>query len=203
MDSRQAETDLSVIKTIMEDSRKIAIANGIYYILWGILVSVALVVTYLLILNHLTGQNIGITWLAAILAGWIATIIISKRINSTRRVRTFAGKILGALWIGSGIAMTIFGFVGTMSHAYDGIFICPINATVLGAAYFASGIIQSQSWIRNLSFGWWAGAVLLFIFPSIHTLLIFAFMMTVFQTIPGVILYRQRKKYESAPVEYA
>lgn len=203
MDSKQAEQELSVIKTIMEESRKLAIANGIYYIFWGVLVSIALVFTYIISVSNSAGQHIGITWLAAILTGWTATFFISRKENKTRKVKTFAGRILGAVWISAGIAMTIFGFVGTASHAYGAIYICPVIATILGAAFFVSGTIQSQNWVRNLSWGWWAGAILLFVYPSNHSLLVFALMMLLLQTVPGIILYRQRKKNESAAVGYA
>jgi hypothetical protein len=87
----------------------------------------------------------------------------------------------------------MFGFVGTMSGAYNSVYICPLIATVLGVSYFTSGAIQQIKWFQMLSLGWWAGAIITFVFPSIHTLLIFAIMMLFFQITPGVVLYRKWK----------
>ena len=203
MDSRQAELELSAIKTIMEDSRKIAIDNGVHYIFWGVLVTIALIGNYFLLVTGQAGYYIGGLWLVLMTGGWVVSSVIARKENKTRRVKTFAGKILSGIWIGSGVAMMMFGFIGIITHAYNPIFICPIIATVLGATYYASGVIQSQNWVKNLSYGWWGGAVLLFVFPGFHSLLIFAFMMIMLQTVPGIILYRQWKKYESAPAKYA
>jgi hypothetical protein len=203
MESKQAELELAIIKTIMEDSRRIAIDKGVHYIFWGILVTIALVINYIFLLTGVAGPYIGLLWFILMFGGWIISFIISRKEAKTRRVETFAGRILSAVWISAGIAMMILGFIGIIARAYNPIFICPLIATVLGAAYFTSGMVQSQNWVRNLSFGWWAGAVIMFVFPGLHSLLIFAFMMISLQTIPGIILYKQWKKYESVPAKYA
>ncbi|RPI13563.1 MAG: hypothetical protein EHM58_18220 [Ignavibacteriae bacterium] len=202
MDSRQAEQELAVIKTIMEDSRKIGIDKGVHYIFWGVLVTAALIVNYIFLVMGISGPYIGMLWLVLMIGGWVVSAIIGRKENKARKVKTFAGKILSAIWIGAGVSMMMLGFIGIVTHAYNPIFVCPLIATVLGAAYFASGIVQSQNWVRNLSFGWWAGAILMFIFPGFHSLLVFAFMMVALQTVPGIILYRQWKRYESAPAQY-
>ncbi|MCX7878150.1 MAG: hypothetical protein N2510_05840, partial [Ignavibacteria bacterium] len=61
-------------------------------------------------------------------------------------------------------------------------------------SYSVSGEIQQMNWFKFISLGWWSGGILLFIFPGLHSLLVFAVMMICFQLIPGVILYRRFKK---------
>lgn len=189
----QAETELSVIKKIMEDSRNIIIDNGIHYIFWGIVVTVALIINYFMILFKAPGNYAGMMWLILMISAAIIDGIIGAKQSKTSRVRTYAGNVLGSLWMASGISMFIFGFVGTMSKAYNPVFICPIIATSLGISYFTSGAIQQLKWLQYIAFGWWAGAIVLFVFPGIHTFLIFAFMMIAFQITPGVILNRKFK----------
>jgi hypothetical protein len=201
MDSQQAQLELNIIKTIMTDSRKIAIDNGIHYIFWGLVVTAALITNYIFLLTHVSGQYIGLLWFILMTCAWIVSAFIAKREAKTRKVKTFAGKILSAMWMASGITMMIFGFVGTVSGAINPIFICPVISTVLGANYYTSGVLHSHKWLRNLSWGWWAGAIAMFIFPTIHTLAIFAVMMICFQTIPGIVLYRKWKMSEQAAVE--
>jgi hypothetical protein len=194
MQITQAEAEISVIKKIMDDSRRIAVYNGKHYILWGVLVSIALFANYVMVLMHIELNYQGFMWFILMISGAITGSIMERMEHRKKAVRTFAGKLLSTLWFASGIAMFMFGFLGTIVHAYDPIFICPIIFTILGVSYYTSGEIQQTGWFKYLSFGWWAGAVLLFIFPGIHTLLISGLMMLGLQTIPGIILYRKWKK---------
>ncbi len=194
MESKQAELELSVIKTIMEDSRKIVCNNGWHYIFWGVVVSIALIANYVMALMSISQNSAGFMWFVTMISASVVSMIWGRRKEKQRTVKTFAGRLLGSLWFAGGISMFMFGFVGTISGAYDAIFICPIISTVLGVTYFASGEIQQLKWQKALSFGWWAGAIGLFFFPSVHTLLIFAIMLILFQTIPGIILNKRYKR---------
>lgn len=194
MNTNQAESELSVIKKIMEDSRRINIDNGIHYIFWGVLVTVALLANYIMLLTKTSGNYVGLMWLILMVSGGIIDGIIGRKQVRSQKVQTYAGNILGSLWFASGVSMFIFGFLGPITGAYNSIFICPIICTSLGISYFTSGAIQQVNWLRNVSIGWWAGAAVLFIFPSIHSLLIFAIMMICLQIIPGIILNKKSKQ---------
>ncbi|MCI0449013.1 MAG: hypothetical protein L0Y79_04390 [Chlorobi bacterium] len=198
METKQAEQELSLIKQMMIDSRRVVVDSGKHYIFWGILITAALLVNYYMLLTHQSGKFIGLMWLITIVSGFLIDSFIERSNIRKRRVHTFAGKILSALWIASGIAMSMIGFIGPLTKAYNPIFICPIISVILGVSYFASGAIQQVKWLQWLTLGWWAGAIITFVFPSIHTLLIFALMLIFFQTIPGMILY---KKWKSANLE--
>ncbi|MEO8512047.1 MAG: hypothetical protein ABI543_00675 [Ignavibacteria bacterium] len=194
MNISQSETELSVIKKIMEDSRNIVADNGWHYIFWGVSVTCALIANYIMALNGVKMNYQGMMWFIVMTGTWIVEGIIERRKAKKRKERTFGGRLLGALWSASGISMFMFGFIGVITHAYTGAFICPIISTVLGATYIISGAIQQTRWMQLLSIGWWGGAIYTFLFPSVHTLLIFAVMMISFQTIPGIILFRKWKR---------
>ena len=194
MESKQAELELSVIKKIMEDSRNIALNNGWHYILWGAVVSCALIANYIMALMRVENNSIGLMWFVLMISTAIAGSIYERRVSKRRPVQTFAGKLLSSLWFAGGIAMFIFGFAGTVSGAYNPVYVCSVISTVLGVTYFVSGEIQQIKWLKWLSLGWWAGAVYTFFFGSVHTLLIFAFMLIFFQVIPGIVLNRKYKK---------
>ena len=194
MNTAQSETELSVIKKIMDDSRNIISDNGWHYILWGVSVTGALIANYIMALTGVSFNLQGMMWFILMISTWIAESIIERVKDKKKKERTFAGKLLGSLWFAAGIAMFTFGFVGTITHAYNAIFICPIISTVLGMTYITSGAIQQIRWLQLLSIGWWSGAIYTFFFPGIHTLLIFAIMMLSFQVVPGIILYRKWKR---------
>lgn len=194
MESRQAELELSLIKKMMEDTRRINIDNGIHYIFWGILVAVALFLNYLILKLNFYPKYAGFVWLVLMVAGAVADIFIGKYQSKRSSVSTYAGRLMSSLWLASGVAMFIYGFVGSFSGAYNPIFICPIIATSLGISYFTSGSIQQLGWLKSVSYGWWAGAIVMFVFPGIHTLLVFAVMIILLQIVPGIILNKRSKE---------
>jgi hypothetical protein len=193
MEKQQAELEINMIKKIMEDSRKIVIDDGMGYIIWGILIVIGLLGTYFSILFREYNYIMWL-WIAAIGAGWVYTIIVHAKRGHREKVKTFAGKILGALWFSSGVAMTIVGFIGAGSGSFGPYTISPLMSVILGTAYFVTGVIYGQNWLRNLSIGWWLGAIITFIWTGMNSLLIFAFMMIVLQIIPGIILFKKFKK---------
>jgi hypothetical protein len=194
MEKDTAEQELVFIKKIMEDSHRATVINGRYYISWGIIVSVSLIITYTLLMLKLP-ENIGWMWLGAIGIGWILSFIIGRRERSMMKARSHTGKIVASVWMGAGTAMTILGFVGPASMVYNGMAICPILASVIGAAYFVSGTIYNLNWVKNLSYAWWTGSIAMFLLGmSYHNLLLFALMMIAFQIIPGLILNNKWKK---------
>ena len=194
MDSKQAASELAIIKQIMEDSRNAVCTNGWHYIFWALIVAAALITNYVMLLTKTAGNYVGWMWLVLMVSASIIAILWEKRTDKKRPVKTFAGKMLGSLWFAGGISMFMFGFIGTFSGAYNPIYICPIISTVLGSKFYISGEIQQLKWQKLLSIGWWAGAILLFFFPSVHTLLIFALMLIFFQAVPGIILNRKYQK---------
>ena len=200
METKNAELELSLIKKMMEDSRSLNIDNGIHYIFWGILVTVALLINYAMLLLKVSGNYIGLSWFILMLSGALIDGIIARRQSKSSKVTTFTSRIMGSLWFASGIAMFMYGFLGSISKAYNPVFICPIISTSLGISYFTSGAIQQIKWLQNISFGWWAGAAFMFIFPSVHTLLIFAIMMLCLQVIPGLILNKKSKQDLMSPI---
>ena len=200
METKNAELELSLIKKMMEDSRRLNIDNGIHYIFWGILVTVALLINYAMLLLKVSGNYIGLSWFILMLSGALIDGIIARRQSKSSKVTTFTSRIMGSLWFASGIAMFMYGFLGSISKAYNPVFICPIISTSLGISYFTSGAIQQIKWLQNISFGWWAGAAFMFIFPSVHTLLIFAIMMLCLQVIPGLILNKKSKQDLMSPI---
>ncbi len=194
MDTKQAEFELSEIKRIMEDSRRIMVDDGTGFILWGSLVALGLISSYLSVLGYLEWKVTSIAWFALIGLGWLITIFQLRKEKKERKAVSFAGKVAGAIWGSAGITMTIIGFVGSYTGLVKGMGISPLMACVLAAAFFVSGVIYNDKTFRYLSFGWWAGALVMFFWYSPHTLLLFALMILFMQVLPGFIMYKKWKK---------
>ncbi len=193
MDEKKALEELSYIKQVMHDSRRTIVDNGISYIMWGVIIVLALMSSYFMIVNNIE-DNYGLNWIILIAIGWIFSMVWAKKNRKRHKSSTFAGKILAAVWFSSGIAMTIIGFIGTTSGGVKGVFVSPVISVILGIAYFVSGFVYGSKWISMLSIGWWAGATLMFYWPGMQVFWIMSLMMIFFQIIPGVYLYQQAKK---------
>jgi hypothetical protein len=193
MTELDAQQELAFIKKVMTDSRKILIDDGKGTIFWGLLISFGLLITYLSIAQKWE-VSLGWFWPVLIGFGWIYTIFTERMYERKRKVKTFAGKIMGAVWIGFGISATIVGFIGSITGAYNGVFISPLIAVLLGTGYLVSGLLYGKSWVSYLSIAWWGGAVVMFFMQNLETLLVMISMMILFQVIPGIFLYREFKK---------
>jgi hypothetical protein len=190
----QAELELTLIRKIMEDSRRTAVDNGKQYILWGLLVSMALITNYIMALMKIAMKYSGMMWIVSMALGILIAFIMERMDKRKRSSNTLAGKMLGALWLAAGITMLLYGFLGPISKAYNPIYISPIISFVLAVAYYASSEIQQIKWFKWLALGWWLGGVYMMLLPSVHTLLINAIMLIGLQAVPGYILYKKWKK---------
>jgi len=192
MDEKTALEELQYIRQIIEETKKAVIYNGKDYIFWSVLVIIGMLSTYIF---HMSGLHFNYFWIWVVLIpiGWVYSIRNRIKLRE-KHPSTYSGKLIGAVWIAAGIAMTIVGFIGPMMGTINPMAISPIACIIMGSAYFVSGKIVEVKWLGNLSFGWWIGGILLLFVTSIHSFLIMALLMLFFQTLPGIIIYRKYKK---------
>jgi hypothetical protein len=193
MDEKRAAEELNFIKNIINESRSSFALNGKPYIFWGILVVVGLLLEFLRKFYDWDFGYMFFVWIFLVAIGWIYAFSENRKHRSEFKAKALGKKILGSVWLACGISMTIFGFLGTLSGAIKGIYVSPVVSMILAIAYYVTGVIYDYKWQRNLSFGWWLGAIFLFFFPSQYTNLIMAFMMIGLQIIPGIILLNKVK----------
>lgn len=185
-DASPAE-DLAMIRRLMEKSRR-AVAGGTrHYIVWGVLITAALLVTYW---KATRGLGVGYLWiwLVPVAAGWILSAFIARREAGRSPVRSPAGRMVGGVWWGSGIAMTLIGFLGGAGGTLEGPGILGAIACVMGVAQFATSYVVGSRWPRYIAFGWWAGGASIFLWPGASSLLVMAGLMAALHLAPGVYL---------------
>ena len=192
MDERTALEEIQFIRSVIEESKKSIIYNGKDYIFWGVIVIVGMMSTYIFQMSHIYLNYFWI-WVVLIPIGWIYAFY-NRRVYKIKYPSTYAGRLLASIWGAAGIGMTIIGFLGTYSGTINPMAISPILSIILGSVYFISGKVVGAKWISYLSFGWWSGGVILLFVTSIYSFLIMALLMLLFQTIPGIIIYRKYKR---------
>jgi hypothetical protein len=192
MDEKTAIDELQFIKKVIEDSRKSMTYNGLDYIFWGILVIIGMLIQYFAILSQVYFNFFWI-WAVLIPIGWVFSFY-NARSKKEKLPRTFSGRIISAVWGAIGFGMTLLGFIGTMSGAIKPWFISPLLSVFLGTGYYITGKIVEAKWISNLAFCWWIGAIVMFYYHGVHSIMMMALMMLFFQTIPGIIIYIKFRK---------
>lgn len=190
----KAEEEISVIKQIIEDSRKAVVENGWHYIYWGSIVTAAIIVNYLMVIYSVSMYAQGMLWFFSMPAAAIIEVIIERKKEKHIKVKTFADKMINTVWNGAGVCMFILGFAGSLSGTYSLVTIFPLISIVLGSAYLISGVIQQVKWLSAISIFWWGGSVVLLLIPGMHSMLFFAGMLVCFQIVPGVLLFIKSKR---------
>lgn len=190
----KAEEEISVIKQLMDDSRKAVVENGWHYIYWGSIVTAVIIVNYLMVVYNGSKYAQGMLWFFSMPGAAIVEGIIERKKEKHTKVKTFAGRLINSLWTGAGVCMFILGFAGSISGSYSAVTIFPLISIVLGSAYLISGVIQQVKWLSAISVFWWGGAVVLLLIPGMHSMLIFAGMLVCFQIVPGALLYVKSKR---------
>ena len=199
MDTINAQEELAFIRKVMEDSRTSLVDDGKPKLVWGAIVALGMLYTYL---QAIADSDLYVmwVWLAISAFGWGYIFWVEKQRDKTLRARTQTGKIIGAIWGACGFSTGLIVALafGTRYFNIDMIMhpiaLCPITAIIIGIAYFLDGSLRLVPWVRNLAYAWWLGAIVMFFWPTIHVLLIYAIMIIAFQFIPGIVLYRRSKK---------
>ncbi|MBU4267649.1 MAG: hypothetical protein KJ808_02215 [Acidobacteria bacterium] len=191
MENETIQQNLHYIKQIMADSRQTFVDNGLGLIGWGILCVTGIIVMYVCMLFQIS-LNALILWVAVVLAGFLWTLTINRRLRRQYRSCTFAYKMMRAVWLVCSLALMIVGFVGF--YRIDVQILPALFAIIMGIGIALSGMIMGRRLIVGCAGGWWLGAILMFLFPWKHHFLVFAGLMVVFAILPGIALYSSWKK---------
>ncbi|HBE72878.1 MAG TPA: hypothetical protein DDW31_02065 [candidate division Zixibacteria bacterium] len=201
MDSINAQEELAFIRKAIADGRRVAVDNGLDYIVWGSLVSLGMFATIALELAGVKGNAYLFLWVAVMGSGWVFSLLRHLREKSSERVRTMAGSILNALWLSCGLVIMLLIFVAgpLMGQSPS-----PAIAAVLGIGYLVSGVLLDFVYFKVSAVFWWLGSAVMFYLESpwgrpissnFHAdILLFAVMMILFQVVPGAILYRRWRR---------
>lgn len=185
--AREDQAEIAALRTLMEETRLAVYDNGKHFIAWGILMTAALVATYVLVDRGSYGA-LGVVWPAAILLGWIFSLGAGRADYVRAPVRTLGDRVLSAIWIGFGITATLLGLLGLFTDALPPEALSGTMAVLLGGAFFTSGFLQGLRWLRTIGAAWWLGGAAMLWWPGLHTLLVLAAMVVALQIVPGLVL---------------
>lgn len=194
MSDRETQENLKMIRRLMEDSQRVIHDNGKHQITWGVLISAALVWTYGALALERPAEAIGWAWVVAIVAGWGLSIWFGRTEHREAPVGTLANRILGGIWIGFGITVTLLWLLSMFTGLIAPAALAPVMAALLGLGYFATSFACNTTWLRGAAFAWWVGTVVMAIWPGLYTLLLFAGMLVVLQVVPNLLFHGRNER---------
>ena len=190
------QAQLDFIKSIMDDSQKVLADNGMGFIVWGILILLAGLLSFILDQFQMS-QYVGWAYVFIVSLGWIYMMSYDRKREKQTIGNPLIRKVIGSIWIAVLLSMTILGFVGGASGAINLDYMSAVMYTVLGTAYFLHGVITGKMWVRNLGLAWWGGSIILFFIEGPAAITLMILMMIGLQIVPGIIFNRQWKSHFS------
>jgi len=196
------DQELQYIRKIIADSRTSFVEDGKPYIFWGLIVAIGMGITYLSVWLQ-RDLYTGYLWIGLVLFGWgYMFYYVRSQKQREQRARSFVDRIQGSIWGACGTALglaVILIAAGGSLHGEDApsihpVYACFVSSLILGIAYYLSGIANDLKWLSYVGFAWWAGAVAMFVWPSLHVLGLYAGMLILFQVVPGIVLLRRYKR---------
>ena len=193
MDQITNEQALGVIKEMIEKTKEKQDQTGFYHLLWGILISLAIVAMYILIEFELFSL-IGYSWALFCFGGAITSVVYSKKTFCKQEVIKYPDLGLSSIWISTMIAMFFVGFVFPFLDAYKMSVVYTMICLLMGIANVSSGIMIKQKMSIINGILWWIGSILFLIIKSEFLFMsTFVLLLIVNNIIPGIILYKRAR----------
>ena len=189
----RAQQDLELIRQIMDDSRREVVDRGSHFLIWGLVPLAGLVATYV---RATTGEGPSPlwVWVAVLVAGWTASMVIGFREDRQARVRTLARRILSITWVATAVSLTLVALAGLFGGSVDPQALSGVLSVILAAPVLVTGVLTGERWLNAVAAGWWAGGAVMLFIPGVYQLLLMAAMFLLLMAVPGAILSARARR---------
>lgn len=198
----RAAADLAVIRRMMEESRQEVVDRGKQFVIWGLVSALGLAGTYAAVAGW-WAMAPRWTWVVLVVSGWAASMVVGIRDGRGARVRTLGRRLLGAIWLATGVTLTLVAASGLFGGVVSERALPGLMSAVMGGAVLATSQVTGEPWLGWAAVGWWAGALVMLFVPGVYTILVMAAMAVGLMLVPGVVLYARSRPGGSAKSEVA
>jgi hypothetical protein len=159
MDTQQLEQEISIIKEMIDKTRKKTAESGHMLIYMGIVSALFIIVIGLLEIYHL-GQYV----LPTSIAIAVTNALIGYRIGSKNNngdVKTYPKTLFWHIWMACGFAAVLIVFLFPFLNLYSFHSAAVLTCIVMGIAIFFTGSIFELKFVQWSGLAWWIGACLM------------------------------------------
>jgi hypothetical protein len=194
MDEIQAKEEIQLIKTMLEKTKKATAESGTLFMVWGVLIALALVGNYILVYFKKYDWE-WLNWVVATGIGWVYSVIYGIRKERREPVRTYVQTSARHLYFACGAGFLLVGIALPALGVYSYEAITILIAVVSGILFFVMGGIYEWPILRWFGLLWWMGALgMSFIKGVGNRTIIFTVLFVACYLVPSFILRSKYKK---------
>ncbi len=197
MDHQEMQQEITIIKKMIEKTRRETAESGHFFIAIGIFSILCISIIRVLKFYNLYDLVLPTMIIMLIGNGLIGYVTIFRK-EKKEKVRSYLKTICYSIWAACAIPMIIITFIfpyfGVLAGSQAGI----LSSLIMGIAVFSAGVIFESWFIIWSSFAWWAGALVMAFIKVIPQPFIMVIMIFIGWMMPGIIL---NKKYRSRSLE--
>ena len=191
MDEQQAMSNLEYIRSVMRDVRRRNIIDGVYYLIWGIVIPACTALTWWL---GFTGREgtIGTVWLIGMIAGALCCFVTGwsrSRGEASESMRP-ESRLYNTVWIlfgVTGLTTMIVSWGFAKLTLTESLFVLGLLLTMVHAV---DASFSGMRWMYAIAAGWLIFGTLGLWLPFLPAALLFGFATIPLGLIPGIILTR-------------
>jgi hypothetical protein len=187
------QESLAVIQSMINTARNQFSDSGHLYLLWGWVVFVCSIAQFVLI-KYFRYEHHYMVWMLT-WGAFIYQLIYLARKKRKKKVKTYADRIIGFVWLAFVVLMFLFGFLfgSELGDKYYQM-VSPGFLALYGMPTFLSGIILNFRPLIIGAIGCWLLSISAMYIPYEYQLLLLSAAMIIAWIIPGYILRNKYKK---------
>ena len=180
--------EISQIQIALEEEKKTVRFRGLFYILWGIILSKCLFAEWAIRHYELSVNSLYV-WVPTLIFASVCTFVYAGTTIGDLFTRPLTGRYVSAIWESSLMAIVLVTVVGYGAGNVSFYIVPGLCSVIIGSSYFVHSVIDNRFLIKLCAYGWWLGSVWLLISPNLHSLAWFASMIILLQVLPSTWLY--------------
>jgi len=197
MTEQQAREDLRIIKDMLEKTKKATAESGTLFIVWGVLITLALIGNYILAYFKQYEWE-WLNWTAMTVIGWVYSVVYGIRKERKAPAKTYIQVAARHLYFASGALFLLVGLAFPRIGIYSYEAITPLVSAVTGLLFFVMGGLFEWKLLKWAGLIWWAGAIAMSFFPGNDRTLVFAGLFIAVYLVPAFILRSKFKREQTS-----
>ncbi len=198
MDEMQAKEEIRLIKDMLDKTKKATAESGTLFIVWGVLIALALIVNYILVYFKKYDWE-WLNWVVMAVIGWVYSVIYGIRRERREPVRSYVQTSARHLYFACGAGFLLVGIALPALKVYSYEAIVILIAVISGILFFIMGGIYEWPILKWFGLVWWLGAVGMSLITGIGTrTLVFTVLFIACYLVPSFILRAKYNKEQAA-----
>lgn len=194
--AREQDSDalkmLAIASDMIARTKSTVVDRSAYYLVWGALLFVACISTYILELRA-PGREVWLPWAILMPIGGIVSGVLTIRHRNRAHVQTYAEHTYDGVWLATGIAAAVILFGNPIVHYFPPRATYVLISLLAGIAVYSSGHIMGLLSFKLGGLSWWCGAVIMMLLPDKYHPLIMASIVIPGYLVPGYLLWRSAR----------